>query len=198
MKKFIGIIFDLLPDGLAGFCRLQDHAETDNAGHGPGSTVYSKGVRERRETKMIMDADPETAAMMEKMMPNVTYVSQCDLKQDVSVNDAKKLYFVDPYDWSSLTPEQKIRRPAEKVTIKGTITVSSIVTDSGKRQQMFGMTAKWLARSVDGIVRRQLRGPFGYCGWKPKAGTSISFLSRTAAKLRVSKAQPTQAAAVRK
>ncbi|MEQ1604876.1 MAG: hypothetical protein ABL999_08405 [Pyrinomonadaceae bacterium] len=144
MKKFIGIILIFSLTVLPAFADYKITQKRTMQGMGQETTVYSKGVRERRESKMVMEGDAATMAMMAQMMPNVVYISQCDLKQDVSLNDAKKLYFVDPYDWTSLTPEQKIRRPAEKVTIKGTMTVSSIVTDSGKRQQMFGLTAKWL------------------------------------------------------
>ncbi len=109
-------------------------------------TVYAKGVRERREQKFIMEGvSAEELAMMGSMMPpNITEITQCDLKQNVSLNDKARSYFIDYYDWSGLSPEQKIRRPAQKVVIKGTSTVSSVVTDSGKRQQMFGLTAKWL------------------------------------------------------
>ncbi|MBP6002318.1 MAG: hypothetical protein KA746_02680 [Pyrinomonadaceae bacterium] len=108
------------------------------------TTVYAKGVRQRREQKMIFDSDPEVAAMMENMAPSLTTISQCDLKQDVTLNDKKKTFFIDYYDWSGLSPEQQKRRPNQKVVVRGTVTISSIVTDSGKRQQMFGLTAKWM------------------------------------------------------
>lgn len=109
-------------------------------------TVYAKGVRERRESKIIMEGmDAEEQAMMAKMMPpSLTEITQCDLKQNVSVNDAKKAYFINYYDWSTLSPEQQKRRPQQKMVVKGTSTVSSVVTDSGKRQTMFGLTARWL------------------------------------------------------
>lgn len=107
------------------------------------NTIYAKGVRERRESKMTFE-DAKEAEMMAQMMPNFIEISQCDLKQDVTLSAAKKSYFVDYYDWSSLTPEQQKRRPAAKIVVKGTATVSAVVTDSGKRQQMFGLPAKWL------------------------------------------------------
>jgi hypothetical protein len=107
------------------------------------TTIWAKGVRERRQSKMKMD-DPETAAMMAKMMPDTIEISQCDLKQNVTVSDPKKSYFVDYYDWANPTPEQKKRRPVVKMVVKGTSTISSTVTDSGKRQMMFGLEAKWL------------------------------------------------------
>lgn len=108
-------------------------------------TVYAKGVRVRRESKMEM-GDPEMAAMIEQMMPgaNSVEIFQCDLKQNVTINDKKRAYFIDYYDWSTLSPEQKKRLPNLKMEIKGTSNISAIVTDSGRRQQMFGLTARWL------------------------------------------------------
>lgn len=108
-------------------------------------TIYTKGVRTRSENKMVLEGmPPEAAAMMAKSQPNFVTLQQCDLKQDVTLSEPKKSYFIDYYDWSSRPPEAQKRRPNQKVTIKGTMTISSVVTDSGKRQQMFGLTAKWL------------------------------------------------------
>ena len=107
------------------------------------TTTYVKGVRQRVESNIMMD-DPEMAAMMEKMMPRQVQLSQCDLKQNVTLNEEKKQYFIDYYDWSGLSPEQQKRRPNEPVVIKGTTTMSAVVTDSGRRQKMFGYDAKWL------------------------------------------------------
>lgn len=128
-------------------------------------SIYSKNVRERRETRIAMDGNAEEAAMMAKMMPNFTEISQCDLRQNVTISEQKKAYFVDYYDWSSLSPEQQKRRPNLKMVIKGSATVSYVVTDSGKRQRMFGLEAKWLkfvqiletsADSCDGKVSMRM------------------------------------------
>lgn len=108
------------------------------------NTVYAKGVRERRESKINFEGDAKEREMMERMMPNFIEISQCDLKQDVTLSEPKKSYFVDYYDWSSLTPEQQKRRPVGKITVRGTSTISATFTDSGKRQMMFGLQAKWL------------------------------------------------------
>lgn len=109
-------------------------------------TVYAKGVRQRRESKTIFG---EAAAgisqeMIESFMPSLTTISQCDIKQDVTLNDKTKMFFIDYYDWSAVPPEKLSRRPAQKVVIKGTVTIGSTVTDSGKRQTMFGLPARWL------------------------------------------------------
>ena len=92
--------------------------------------------------------DPEVAAMMAQMgqsMPTFpTHVSQCDLKQDLFINEKNRAYFIDYYDWSSLPPEKLKRRPNQKMVIKGTVTTDMYFTDSGRRQQMFGLPARWL------------------------------------------------------
>lgn len=108
------------------------------------NTIYAKGVRQRRESKTNFGGDAKKEEMMAAMMPNFIEISQCDLKQDVTLSEAKKSYFIDYYDWSSLSPQQQKRRPNQKIVVKGTATVSAIVTDSGKRQMMFGLEARWL------------------------------------------------------
>lgn len=112
-------------------------------------TTYSKGVRERRESKFTMGLDPQMAAMMEQMMPNLTEISQCDLKQDITVNPKYKSFFIDYHDWSSVPPEKLARRPRQKITVKGTVTMSSVVVDSGKRKPMFGLTARWAKHTLE-------------------------------------------------
>lgn len=107
-------------------------------------TIYAKGVRERRESKMEFGGDVKEREMMARMMPNFIEMSQCDLKQDVTLSEPKKSYFIDYYDWSSLTPEQQERRPSGKMVVRGTSTQSFTFTDSEKRQQMFGFQARWL------------------------------------------------------
>jgi hypothetical protein len=136
------IIFITSPTAFADYKITQ---KTTVEGVGSTVTVYAKGVRIRRETKTEMD-DPEVAAMMAQMMPgmNSAEIYQCDLKQNITINDQKRAYFIDYYDWTSLTPEQKKRFPNTKMVIKGTMNVSGTVTDSGRRQQMFGLTARWL------------------------------------------------------
>ena len=115
------------------------------------STVYQKGVRQRHEHKMDMGSqaeDPEADAMMAQMgmsMPTLPIqVTQCDLKQDLFINEKNKAYFIDYYDWSSVPPEKLMRQPNQKMVIKGTLTTDTVMTDSGRRQQMFGLTARWL------------------------------------------------------
>ena len=105
---------------------------------GRTSTIYQKGVRQRREEKIDMGPeanDPEVLAMMEQMgqsMPTFpTQVSQCDLKQDLFINEKNKAFFIDYYDWSTVPPQKLQRRPNQKMVIKGTVTTDTVVADSG-------------------------------------------------------------------
>ena len=145
MKRISLLILSICVISITAFADYKITQKTTVEGVGSTVTVYAKGVRIRRETKMEMD-DPQVAAMMAQMMPgmNTVEVYQCDLKQNITINDQKRAYFIDYYDWNSLTPEQKKRLPNTKMVIKGTMNVSSTVTDSGRRQQMFGLTARWL------------------------------------------------------
>lgn len=127
------------------------------------STVYSKGVRERRQSRMI-SSDPQQAAAMAKMMPNLIEISQCDLKRNVTLSEAKKAYYIDYYEPPTPTTTTK-PQPSGKIVIKGTMTTSSVVTDSGKKQMMFGLQARWLkwtttmetsADSCDGAMNTRM------------------------------------------
>lgn len=145
MQRISILILSLFATSITAFADYKISQKTTVEGVGSTVTVYAKGVRIRRETKMEME-DPQVAAMMAQMMPSLNSVEiyQCDLKQNITINDQKRAYFIDYYDWNSLTPEQKQRFPNTKMVIKGTMNMSGTVTDSGRRQQMFGLTARWL------------------------------------------------------
>ena len=145
MKRISILILSICATFITAFADYKITQKTTVEGVGSTVTVYAKGVRIRRETKMEL-GDPDVSAMMAQMMPSMNSVEiyQCDLKQSISINDQKRAYFINYYDWNSLTPEQKQRFPNTKMVIKGTMSVSGAVTDSGRRQQMFGLTARWL------------------------------------------------------
>lgn len=153
MKRTILLIITIAAMTSAVFADWKLSQKTKIVGEEMGrtATIYQKGVRQRREDKIEMGADaddPEAAAMMAQMgmsMPTLpVQVSQCDLKQDLFLNVKNKAYFIDYYDWSTVPPEILRSRPNQKMIIKGTMTTDTVVTDSGRRQQMFGLTARWL------------------------------------------------------
>lgn len=132
--------------------RMKMGGEAGEMGMAMVYTIYAKGVRKRTETKMEMD--PKMAEMMEQarsmgidmgknMSLSPTYISMCDQKQDVYLSDPNKQFFVNYYDWSAAPPEKLAKRGKVTVTIKGTMTVDSWFEDSGKRQMMYGLQAKY-------------------------------------------------------
>src|SRR5690606_11661967 len=152
MKRILSLLLTLAILSPATFADWKLSQKTTPGGSNMGTitTIYLKGVRQRTEIKM--DMDPETAAAMSQMgsmasqmMPEMPIsIQQCDLKQDLYLSDRNKQFFIDSYDWSSIPPEKLARRGNQKITIKGTVTIDSWVVDSGKRQKMFGLDAKWL------------------------------------------------------
>lgn len=106
------------------------------------STTYVKGPRKRTESGGIMGIGADVAT-----------IEQCDLKQNVQVNDKKKMYAVDPFDdgdtasMPAAKPTPAKAKPAP-VTKGGTVTYISNITDTGERKQMFGMTARHIKSSM--------------------------------------------------
>ncbi len=103
------------------------------------NTTYVRGPRKRTESGGIMG-----------MGGDVANIEQCDLKQNVHVNDKKKLYPVDPFDTGDATPTTRTAAPKTKTptTRGGTVTYTSNITDTGERKQMFGVTARHLKTST--------------------------------------------------
>ncbi|MBX3244658.1 MAG: hypothetical protein KF685_09410 [Acidobacteria bacterium] len=113
-------------------------------------TIYSKGVRQRTESKMEMDAETEAAmkemgSMAANLIPAMPVtITQCDLKQNLYINESGRQFYIDYHDWTKAPPEKLERRKAGKIVFKGTMTTDSWIEDSGKRQKMFGLDARWL------------------------------------------------------
>ncbi len=100
------------------------------AGMDMESTVYVKGSRQRTETSV-------------GMVPGMQMISvhECDLKRIVQINNNTCTYFIAPTadeGTTAATPAVNGRRRGGKVT------VTSNITDTGERQQMFGHTARRL------------------------------------------------------
>ena len=107
------------------------------------STVYVKAPRKRTEGGGIMGIGGDVAT-----------IEQCDLKQTVKLNDKRKIYTVQPFatpsDDTSPTPSSPSAspQPQEKATKGGTMTMTSNITDTGERKQMFGFNARHIKTSM--------------------------------------------------
>lgn len=139
MKKFVNIISLALIVVCAhslSFADVKIKQKVSVEGQGMEQTRMIKGARERRETKIV------TSQEAGDFMPNIATITQCDLRRTLQVNDKKKLYTVDPFSDDAPTPTAP--KTVTKTRTGGTVTITYIVTDTGERQTMFGLTARHL------------------------------------------------------
>src|SRR5436190_21585595 len=103
------------------------------------STTYVRGPRKRTESGGMMG-----------MGGDVANVEQCDLKQNLKINDKKKLYTIEPFSTGETPATRPVAAPAAKTptTRGGAVTYTSNITDTGERKQMFGVTARHLKTST--------------------------------------------------
>jgi hypothetical protein len=105
------------------------------------STIYVKGKRKRTE-----------GGSYAGMGANIATIEQCDSQRIVKLNDAKKLYYIEPF----AKPNEEIidedapktKQAAVKQTKPDTIRKGGVITqwysiiDTNERKKMFGVTAR--------------------------------------------------------
>ena len=124
---------------LATFARgdLKVKQKTTTGGQTFESTVMIKGQRERREST-FGGAGSGTSQVS---------LLQCDLRRSLIINEQTRRYLVSPLDGgdaadgaaASSTPTPAAADPARR---GGTIVHTTIITDTGERREMFGLTAR--------------------------------------------------------
>jgi len=131
-------IFVLLCAAALVFADQKIKQRTTVGGQTIEKTVMIKGSRQRTENSMSGDAG--------KYMPKVATVTQCDLRRDLQINDAKKLYLIQPFADEAVenTSMSNGKTSVKTTSSGGTVTMTYIVTDTGERKQMFGLTARHL------------------------------------------------------
>ncbi len=106
------------------------------------TVIYVKGARMRNE---MLSGD---MAMMT--------VRQCDLKRTIMINDKTKTYLITPDgtnatgqggESGSVSSASNAQQPTE-TRRGGVVNVTSTVTDTGERKQMFGFTARHIKTST--------------------------------------------------
>lgn len=105
------------------------------------TTKMIRGARQRTEQKSEMGGGAAD------YMSQVATIEQCDLRRTVQLNDRKKLYFIEPFaDSSETSNDASIQTPKSKTQNQkgGITTITYIVTDTGERQTLFGLTARHL------------------------------------------------------
>jgi hypothetical protein len=105
------------------------------------STRMIKGARERTESKADM-GDPAASAMF----PQVSTITQCDLKRKVQLSDRKRLYFVEPMvaasEPAASRPVSADPQAAGQPRQGGTVTMTFNARDTGERKMVFGLQAR--------------------------------------------------------
>jgi hypothetical protein len=146
------------------------------------NTSYIKGKRQRSETnngQMIV-------------------IQQCDLRRNIQIMPAAKMYMIQPYDEpaTSTAPNTgaATSQPQPGAVKKGGVVTSTVTTkDTGERKQMFGYTARHIITTMEMKsspdacsqvdTKMQIDGWYidaafaldcdmgrAYTGYKPKAG----------------------------
>ena len=104
-------------------------------------TVWVKGARDR-SLMQFGGGDPS----MEAFMPApIAEIRQCDLRQNIRVNERAKKYLIMPFFDSTTKPLPSVA-PTSKIQIVqgGTVSLTYDVKDTGERKQMFGFPARHL------------------------------------------------------
>lgn len=125
---------------------------TSIAGMKTASTIYVKGMRKRTEGGAIMGFGG-----------NIVTIEQCDSQRTIKINDAKKLYFIEPFasnndevidEDAPKTKTTPVKKPVKDTTTRkgGIITQWYSIIDTGERKKMYGFTARhiWTSNKMKG------------------------------------------------
>jgi len=140
LRKIIAINLFLIFAASYGFAQnYKIRQSTTINGQKIESTVYVKNSRKRTESGGFMG-----------MGKDVADIEQCDMKRNIKVNDQKKLYFIELFADSTETTTATTNNSASNSKTKkgGTVTVTSNITDTGERKQMFGLTARHIKTTM--------------------------------------------------
>jgi hypothetical protein len=140
MRSLLLLLFFVFPFTLNDLRAQQYTLKQSNSvmGMKTESTIYVKGMRKRTESGGMMG---------QTVLP---VIEQCDLQRTITINDKKKLYFIEPF---SKQPEEVIdvdvKQPAKSIPVSknsetkgGTITMFYSIIDTGERKTMYGFKAR--------------------------------------------------------
>jgi hypothetical protein len=114
---------------------------TSTMGMKSETTVYVKGKRKRTEGGYA------------GMSNNLVTIEQCDLQRTITLNDKKKLFFIQPFskeapdvineDEKPSAKSKPVAAVAKPATQKGgVVTMWYNISDTGERKKMYGLTAR--------------------------------------------------------
>lgn len=121
--------------GMPAPFRHPQTGETRDPSRLPDSTVLVKNARMRTDVRTEV---PSMTNGFKKIV--MTTIKQCDLGRQVMFTNDKKHYSVMPFGGASGAPSAAPKNSTDK---RGGVVKASITfTDTGERQQMFGLTAR--------------------------------------------------------
>lgn len=100
------------------------------------TVIYVKGMRKRTEGSGYMN------------MQSLTTIEQCDMQRIITINDKKKLYFIEPFSkYQEVVIDENVKTAKTKSASYNTkdggiITNYYSIRDTGERKKMFGFTAR--------------------------------------------------------
>ncbi|OSZ79864.1 hypothetical protein CAP36_00950 [Chitinophagaceae bacterium IBVUCB2] len=110
------------------------------------TTIYVKGMRKRTE-----------GGNMSGMGAKLTTIEQCDKQRTITINDKKKLYYIEPFSKDAEEIIDDDAKPAVKTKATpvvqkagGVIHMYYNITDTGERKKMYGFTARhiWTTQKI--------------------------------------------------
>lgn len=133
LRTALSIACVLTVTGIAGADTKIKSRQT-SGGQTYENTSYIKGKRQRSEAsggQMIT-------------------IQQCDLRRNIQLMPAAKVYTITPYDDNTPGSNTTTHTPAQPGTVtKGGVVTSTVVTkDTGERKQMFGYTARHIITTM--------------------------------------------------
>lgn len=141
------IIFSVHTEASAQQYKLRQ--VTSMTGMKSETTIFVKGMRKRTEGGSYAG------------MPTLTTIEQCDLQRTITINDRKKLYYIEPFSKEQEEVIDEDAKPASKnkpvaastktdVKKGGLVTMWYNITDTGERKKMYGLTARhiWTTQKI--------------------------------------------------
>lgn len=146
MKKFsfiitIALIFIQTKQSAVYAQQYKIRQSTGMSGMKSETTIYVKGMRKRTE-----------GGGFAGMASNIATIEQCDSQRIIKLNDAKRLYYIEPFaksneeiiDEDAPKAKQAVVKQTKPDTVRkgGVITQWYSIIDTNERKKMFGVTAR--------------------------------------------------------
>lgn len=133
-KLFLFTATVIIALSVTAFADVKIKTKQTMSGQTSENTTFIKGKRTRTE-------------MMGGVMVTIT---QCDIGRDLQLNPAMKTYMVNMYeDGTPVKQGEPTTTKSTEVTKGGTMFVTTTITDTGERKQMFGFTARHIIQTIE-------------------------------------------------